>query len=87
MRVPSETWDKLKWASAVSSIKRLHPDSDEIRHAGKCPNCKQRTTLYSYQLPGDHPRGKGEETCAYWCANCGWGNAGSRPSLDMETTE
>ncbi len=77
---------KIPRAAAVARIHRQWPQADEIRKEdAKCPNCK-RLTLWTYQLPGDHPRGDGQETCGYWCNSCGWGNGGSRPSIDTDGT-
>ncbi len=61
-------------------------------HEGKCPQCK-RPTLYSYVLPSDQARlikvngrAKELENCGFYCAGCGWGNAGSRENWDAEST-
>jgi hypothetical protein len=73
--------------AAVARIRRQWPEADEIRFEGKCPDCKRKDTLWSYQLPTDHPRKDGTETAGFWCSGCGWGNAGSRPSLDTDAEE
>lgn len=71
-------------AAAVARIRRQWPDADEIRFEGKCPDCKRKDTLWSFQLSSDNSRGENEETCGFWCSADGWSNAGSRPVLDKE---
>lgn len=69
---------------AIAILRQRFPHADEIRFAGKCHACK-RQTMYSYQLPGDGPRGnRGDESCGYFCCNCKWGNGGSRKSIDFD---
>ena len=64
-------------AALTYARKRWH-SAHSLRYSGKCPSCKQRTE-WSCQIDGDHPRGKDEETCGYFCTSCRWSNAGSRP--------
>lgn len=77
----------LDRAAAIRCLLARFPMADEIRFSGKCPSCKQQTE-YSFQLPGDGPRGDGkEEACGYFCVNCKWGNSGSRKSIDVDEIE
>ena len=61
-------------------IYTLWPDAVNIRPAGRCPACHSHhqwslQTLAVDGLVADIP---GYEHCGYWCAACGWSNAGSR---------
>ena len=64
---------------SVNTINVLWPEAINIRYEGRCDIC-HRHTLFTFQLPEDHAvnRGINSEQCGYWCAGCGWSNAGAR---------
>ena len=73
---------------SVRELLNLWPAARNIRICpGHCHNC--RGILMSFQLPPDAWRQSGKdgwEHCGYWCSECGWSNAGSRPeSPDIGT--
>lgn len=67
----------IPMSAAKNELLSYWPQAIGIRYEGRCDGCHS-ADLYSFQLPGDHPRGDGEETCGYCCAACGFSNAGSR---------
>ena len=72
-------------------IRAIWPDAIHIRDAGDCDVC-HRPGLYSFQLEHLQPRPRWVslqshvvyERCGYWCARCGFSNAGSRRVEDTE---
>lgn len=68
-----------KTMMSVEMISELWPDALNIRHEGRCDVCR-RIGLWTFQLPDDAGvnRGMNEEQCGYWCAYCGFSNAGTR---------
>jgi hypothetical protein len=70
-------------ATQISRLRRFQPRATDIRYMGECHIC-HRLAMFSYIVEGvDRVRttrdGKQEMTCGWFCGNCGWGNAGSRP--------
>lgn len=64
-------------ARDVSKLRRWQPLALNIRYEGRCDSCHHEG-LHSYQLPGDKARDTTREDCGYWCAACGFSNAGAR---------
>lgn len=59
--------------------------SDAIHIRETVCHCRQRALMLSFQLPQYLDLNKdGSEKCGYWCALCGWSNAGAR---DVSTVE
>jgi hypothetical protein len=60
------------------------PRAYAIEGPEKCPSCSCQSE-YSFLLPGfDDIRPDGTyQTCGFWCARCGWSNAGARPISQM----
>lgn len=66
-----------KWQSV--QLARAHwPEAANLR-VSPC-HCRHKLPMLSFQLAGDKPRGEADETCGYFCASCGFSNAGSRPA-------
>jgi hypothetical protein len=64
--------------NAQRRLIEVQPTADDFRFS-LC-HCRKKALMVSYTLPGDQKRHKqpDEEDCGYWCARCGWGNAGAR---------
>jgi len=51
----------------------------------RCPDCKVKGGMLSYQLKGDpsaDPKHPDMQPCGFYCGRCGWGNGGSREVND-----
>jgi len=64
-------------AAAVRQLLTRWPEARGIQFEGKCPVCR-RAWLMSFVKEGDFVNAQGRQECGYFCAGCGWGNAGSR---------
>jgi hypothetical protein len=65
----------------IATLTKHWPTARHIRHAGCCPDCKA-DAQWSFQIDDSDtpvPNMQGWEYCGYWCAVCGWSNAGTRP--------
>lgn len=62
-----------------AQLKQHWPDARNIRRAGRCPACKA-DAQWSFQIADTGPVTDMAdwEHCGYWCATCGWSNAGAR---------
>jgi hypothetical protein len=74
--------------SAIEKLKAFQPKAHNIQF-DVC-HCRSKALMLSYQLGHgrEEARENGTEGCGFWCAKCGWGNAGSREvKPDLTTKE
>lgn len=50
-------------------------------------HCRSKALMLTYQTGKDRARDGDKESCGYWCAKCGFGNAGSRPVVNRTENE
>lgn len=66
-------------AEAVLMLLARWPEAYKIQQEDYCPNCGDALRFYSFMIDGPHNRPQEfTEFCGYYCAGCGWSNAGSR---------
>lgn len=73
--------------SHVALLWSLWPDAVNVAFAGRCDVCNRVNSLYSFVLSAHRQIQAGREFCGYWCAVCGFSNAGSRPLLNSSKAE
>lgn len=83
--------NKSHQMSDFDKMKAWQPTAIDIRHAGRCPECKHDTQLF-YSLP-EYPErqrtiaGKPAIDGGFYCTYCGFGNAGAMYTEDYEAAD
>lgn len=83
---------KLDFDGALHRLRALQPDAYAIRRL-TC-HCPTKALMLSYRVPisGDDPgwlarekslAAQNEQTCGFFCATCGFTNAGSREAVSL----
>lgn len=69
----------------LTKVRAIWPDAQNIRFVDEdgCPQCRS-WNFVTFELPqyqATHLRSDGSrwKDCGYYCADCGWSIAGSRP--------